>query len=275
MTLIEVILNGVDNVEQLRTGGQRSAYAASHSEYGDVVIKYCRYKSDTSLERMIREANYLSAARIPGIPLLFDFISDSTKRECVSIEQRIPGQELSECKSRFRSEEDILRLLRRVVTTMSHVWRDGVVHRDLKPSNIIIAENDEPYVVDFGIARFLNEADLTKTIFSSGPATHLYAAPEQLTNDRRRIDHRTDCFALGIVGLELMLQQHPFSSHLVGGGSIPENIVQGKVYTPVTTDCSEGFARVMLTLVGHQQYQRYRTATDVLNAIDSVLGEVK
>src|SRR5690625_1205518 len=96
MTLIEVILNGVDNVEQLRTGGQRSAYAASHSEYVDVVIKYCRYKSDTSLERMIREANYLSAARIPGIPLLFDFISDSTKRECVSIEQRIPGQERSE-----------------------------------------------------------------------------------------------------------------------------------------------------------------------------------
>ena len=111
----------------------------------------------------------------------------------------------------------------------SVIWDKNIVHRDLKPENIIIRPNGMPCIIDLGIAGFLDLESLTKTISPMGPCTPIYAAPEQLTNNKNIIDPRTDFYGLGIIALELYLGVHPFDSTYVGNQySIVENIMQNK-----------------------------------------------
>lgn len=68
-----------------------------------------------------------------------------------------------------------------------------------------------PCIIDLGIARFLDLESLTRTISPMGPCTPIYAAPEQLTNNKALIDPRTDFFGLGIIALELYLGVYPLT----------------------------------------------------------------
>ena len=104
------------------------------------------------------------------------------------------------------------------------IWRRNVVHRDIKPANILITPAGEPRVIDLGIARFLDDTSLTASIACCGPATPIYAAPEQLINRKAMINVRTDFFLLGILVLELMHGFHPFDPQHVGNqNSLIEN----------------------------------------------------
>jgi len=107
-------------------------------------------------------------------------------------------------------------------------WDRNIVHRDLKPENIIIKKNGTPCIIDLGIARFLDMEELTKTIEPIGPCTPIYASPEQLSNNKKSIDPRTDFFCLGIISLEMFLGVHPYDPHYLNNFSIIENIMQNR-----------------------------------------------
>jgi serine/threonine protein kinase len=82
-------------------------------------------------------------------------------------------------------------------------------------------------------SRFLDDTSLTATIASCGPATPIYAAPEQLMNRKAMINVRTDFFLLGILLLELMNGFHPFDPQSVGNDkSLIENIITGTYVAP-------------------------------------------
>ncbi|CAA9289182.1 MAG: hypothetical protein AVDCRST_MAG93-3761, partial [uncultured Chloroflexia bacterium] len=85
-----------------------------------------------------------------------------------------------------------------------------VVHRDLKPQNVRVRTNGRPVIIDFGLARHLNLADLTQTEEGAGLGTPIYFAPEQFSGTKRDIDRRTDLFAFGIMLYQASLGRHPF-----------------------------------------------------------------
>ncbi len=276
MSLLETVLAGCADVTSLRDGGQRSAYRTRHPKHGDVVVKYTQCRSDTSLQRLSREAEFLKKLDSCCIPKLFEIILDLGSKECLTIEAYIPSRELDACRDLYTEETQIAALLQSLIRCLKPVWADRVVHRDLKPTNIVIAEEDSrPCVVDFGIARFLNESSLTRSAALMGPATPLYAAPEQLLNQKHLIDVRTDFFALGIIALELYLGVHPFAPELVGGGSIPENIVDGRY---VSADSREGvsanFVSLTRRLLQRQPFLRFRTPEMVEDFLNSHWEEV-
>ena len=70
------------------------AYKARHLEHGMVVIKYTQYQSSISLERVSREAELLASLDSPCIPKLYDFMVDPSRKEALTIEAYIPGDEL-------------------------------------------------------------------------------------------------------------------------------------------------------------------------------------
>ncbi len=144
------------------------------------------------------------------------------------------------------------------------------MHRDLKPQNIMVRSNGEPVIIDLGIARFLDLESLTDTLNAIGPCTPIYAAPEQLTNQKHFINQRTDFFTLGIIILELLVGQHPFDQRLVGNdNTIVENIIEGVYVSPADrSECSDSFVDLVKRMLKVQQYQRFKNFMKLITFLD-------
>ena len=98
-----------------------------------------------------------------------------------------------------------------LIAAVSYLARMDLVHRDIKPDNIVYREDGvTPVLVDFGIVRDLSASSLTQTWAQRGPGTPYFAAPEQLRNEKRLIDWRTDQFSLGVVLFFLRYAMHPY-----------------------------------------------------------------
>ncbi|MEM6671797.1 MAG: serine/threonine-protein kinase [Planctomycetota bacterium] len=116
-------------------------------------------------------------------------------------------------------------LLLRVAEGVRHAHQRGVVHRDLKPGNVLVQDNGQPKILDFGIARVVEPGDdgavslLTRTGEIVG--TLAYMAPEQVSGDPSSIDTRADVYALGVLAYELISGKRPID---VRGVSLTEGM---------------------------------------------------
>ncbi|MFM7281304.1 MAG: protein kinase domain-containing protein, partial [Planctomycetia bacterium] len=104
--------------------------------------------------------------------------------------------------------QSVAELVRGIALGMEAAHAAGVIHRDLKPQNILIDSDDQPKVVDFGLARVTGDSVLSNTGDFAG--TYQYMSPEQVTAKRMGLDHRTDIFSLGVVMYELLTLSRPF-----------------------------------------------------------------
>jgi serine/threonine-protein kinase len=223
------MINECKIIKDLPSGGQKNVQLAEHTIFGQVVIKRGAIKSFISLERIKREIELLSELKSEFYPQQYHFNIDIKTKEFEIVEDYIEGTTLRDTMKSFTSVDQIFSLLHLLIQGLSIIWDRNIVHRDLKPENIIIRKNGKPCIIDLGIARFLDLEALTKTIAPMGPCTPIYASPEQLTNNKNIIDHRTDFFGLGIISLELFLGVHPFDpTYLENHFSIVENILQNK-----------------------------------------------
>ncbi|HKJ31466.1 MAG TPA: serine/threonine-protein kinase [Bacteroidales bacterium] len=257
MKALDEITSKCSDVQALAKGGQKSVLSAIHPQHGKVVIKFGEYRSINSIERIKREVELLKELNSMYYPKHFEFIIDDDNREFLIIEECIDGKELSESTSAFTEVTAILSLIQDLVKGLNIIWAKNVIHRDIKPANILIKSDGLPVIIDLGIARFLDKASLTHSIAARGPATPIYAAPEQLRNRKPMIGVRTDFFLLGILALELYHGFHPFDPQKVGNhANIVDNILNG-IYLPPNSsnntfnDFIEGVLKV-------QPYQRFR-----------------
>jgi len=138
------------------------------------------------------EVQALAQVQHPGIPQVYEFF-EHDGRPIVAMEL-VQGQPLDQA---LATADPIrrARVLERVAEAIAHVHDRGVVHRDLKPSNILVGPDDQPKVLDFGIAE-LGEG-MTGTA-----GTPRYMAPEQRAG--RPHDARVDVYALGVMARELL-----------------------------------------------------------------------
>jgi eukaryotic-like serine/threonine-protein kinase len=250
-------------IKELAQGGQKTVHLAEHPKIGLVVIKRGEIKSFTSLERIKREVELLSELNSEFYPHQYHFNIDVKTKEFEIVKDYIEGNVLRKAILSFRNPKEIFTLLNYLVTGLSIIWDKNIVHRDLKPENVIIRPNGLPCIIDLGIARFLDLESLTKTISPVGPCTPIYAAPEQLLNNKNLIDPRTDFFELGIIALELYLGVHPFEPAYVGNHfSIVENIMQCNYI--VETDAVKHdeslteFARKTLQIQPYHRFRNYQ-----------------
>ncbi len=102
-----------------------------------------------------------------------------------------------------------VRLVATVARAVEHLHQQGIVHRDLKPSNILLDEELQPYVSDFGLAKvFAPDAEMTASGVIAG--TPSYMAPEQASGRHAEIGPATDVYSLGAILYELLTGQPPF-----------------------------------------------------------------
>lgn len=107
-----------------------------------------------------------------------------------------------------RQWSDLALLVSGAAEGLAHAHKQGVVHRDIKPQNLMLGIDGQLHIMDFGLARLLDEPSVTVTGEMLG--TPAYMSPEQIGADCRKIDHRTDIYSLGVTLYELLTGRRPF-----------------------------------------------------------------
>ena len=104
-------------------------------------------------------------------------------------------------------------LFNKICSALDYAHRRGVMHRDLKPSNILVDQEGNPKVLDFGLAR-ITDADVSATTAGTEigrvQGTLPYMSPEQVRGDPNQIDLRSDVYSLGVIMYQLLTEQLPY-----------------------------------------------------------------
>lgn len=200
------------DIAEVKAGGQKAVYKAGHSEFGDIVLKIVTH--DGNDPRILREIELIQNNSFPNVPQIYD--SGTVEFEENSFiyiyEQKVTGSNLRsvmEINEKF-SLSEVLIFMSSMLETIVALENKCVVHRDIKPDNILYDNQNKYWLIDFGIARDLNDVSLTATSANFGPHTAGYAAPEQYRNLKRQIDSRADLFSLGVVSYEMLHGFNPF-----------------------------------------------------------------
>jgi serine/threonine-protein kinase len=105
--------------------------------------------------------------------------------------------------------EESLTLIMKITDGLAHCHEQGIIHRDIKPENILITDEGQPVILDFGLTLTKNSTRVTYANFSAVAGTPDYMAPEQIEGQRG--DQRTDIYALGTILYELLSGNIPYS----------------------------------------------------------------
>ena len=163
--------------------------------------------SDEDERRFQRERRILAALDHPNIAALVDGGRDAVGAPFLAT-AFVDGQRLDRwCSERSAPRRERVRLIRDLAAAIAYAHRKLVVHRDLKPANVLVSADGMPKLLDFGIARLLDEDAITST----GPSqmTLRYAAPEQVHGDRGG-GVGVDIYALGVLLYELLADASPY-----------------------------------------------------------------
>jgi hypothetical protein len=177
-------------------------------------------RSAEAAERFRREIRAAAGVRHPNLVPVYE-VGEVDGTDYFTM-PHITGEPLSARLAREGPlpESEAIQLLLRVADAMEAVHRAGVVHRDLKPANILLDENGEPAVTDFGLARQVGGADPRVTDSGTVLGTAAYMPPEQVGCRPEAMGPRCDVYSLGVILYEMLTGRLPFT------GSPGEILVQ-------------------------------------------------
>jgi predicted Ser/Thr protein kinase len=163
-------------------------------------------RDEDYVERFRREARAVAQLAHPNIVTVIDR-GEQEGRQFIVFEY-IDGDNLKELSNRGPLEvREAIRLTLQVARALSFAHERGLVHRDVKPQNVLLNEDGQAKVTDFGIARSLDVHGVTQTGTVLG--TSDYIAPEQARG--QKVDPKTDIYSLGVVLYELLSGEVPFA----------------------------------------------------------------
>ncbi len=167
------------------------------------------------LDGFYREARAAASMRHPGLCPVFDvgrideqhyiamaYIDGCSLRDFMQSEEQLPS-------------ETVARLVLGIASAMAESHRHNVIHRDLKPANVMIGQNGEPVVMDFGLARRSVEGEERLTHTGTTIGTPAYMSPEQLSGDHEGVGSSSDIYSLGVIFYELLTGQLPFKGNML------------------------------------------------------------
>ncbi len=273
--MIGNVIDKYEILQKVGEGGMAVVYRGRHVTLGrDVAVKVLHphlSSSSRNRRRFAREARAIEHLDHPNILRIFDY-SGVESEECYIVTEFIDGVTLSEfIKERRRLPSEAAAIIgTRLASALHYAHAQGIIHRDLKPENIMIRRDGTLKLMDFGIARFLEEGQMTMTgALVGSPA---YMSPEQAME--HRLDQRSDLFSLGTVLFHAVSGELPFTGS--NPSVILRNIIEGNRpdVSEVAPDASPALADVIERLLQTDLVNRYQAAEDVALALDATVEQV-
>ncbi|HEU5074896.1 MAG TPA: serine/threonine-protein kinase, partial [Polyangiaceae bacterium] len=207
---IGTVINGKWTVERLiGVGGMASVYAATHRNSKRAALKIMHPELSaqaTIRERFLREGYLANMVDHPGVVSIDD--DDITEDGCAYLVMELVEGETLEARLRRKGPlppEEVLSFMDQVLHALATAHTRGVVHRDLKPENMLLAQNGEVKLLDFGIARARAlSTDPTKTLTDGLMGTPAFMPPEQARGRWEEVDAQSDVWALGATMFTLL-----------------------------------------------------------------------
>jgi serine/threonine protein kinase len=199
-------------LQRLGEGGMGTVYLAHDSVLDcQVAIKVAKGQEEEDplvVERFRREAQAAANLRHEGLCRVMDFGQHEGVYYITMeyIAGRSLAQHLKQTKNQPVDQRWAARLMAQTAVALDVAHRQGVVHRDLKPGNILLNADDRPCVVDFGLARRLQDTTLTRP--GATPGTPAFMSPEQVQG--KPITPQTDIYSLGIIFYQMLTRRLPF-----------------------------------------------------------------
>ncbi|MCB8986657.1 MAG: protein kinase [Ardenticatenaceae bacterium] len=236
----------------------------------DVAIKLLPLEllhHSTFRRRFDREAKIVASLDHPAIVPVYDF-GEQDDQPFLVMRFMAGGSLTDRLKQGPINIQEAVRILQHLAPALDEVHRRGIVHRDLKPSNILFDQRNEPFISDFGTAKFTYEhTKLTETGGAVG--TPAYMSPEQIQAEVE-IDGRSDIYTLGVILFEMLTGQHPYQTNTPIGLAVKhifEPVPRLQDMQPsVPAACQPVIAKVM----AKQRESRYQTAVAFADDLTNV-----
>ncbi len=209
----------------LGRGGMGVVYRAVQDKPArDVALKVLApgFGGAEARARFAVEAEALGRLQHPGIAQIFEAGSYTTANDRPYLAMElVEGESLHAWGKRQPSIEARVRMVVQIAEAVHHAHQKGLIHRDLKPSNVLVSPDGRAKVLDFGIARLVDD-DRGRTMHThTGQmlGTLAYMSPEQANGQSERVDVRADVYALGVIAYELLAGALPIE---VRGGAVAQ-----------------------------------------------------
>jgi serine/threonine protein kinase len=273
--LIGNVVEKYEVIQKIGEGGMATVYRGRHLTLGrDVAIKVLHphlSASERNRQRFAREARAIEHLEHDNILRIFDY-SGVDADKCYIVTEFIEGltlQALLDERRRIPGEV-AAQIGLKLAGALAYAHNLGIIHRDLKLENVMIRRDGALKLMDFGIARFLDEVNLTITgALVGSPA---YMSPEQAME--RVLDRRSDLFSLGTLLFHLVTGQLPFTG---GNPSIVlRNVIESNRpnVSDLAPDISASLADLIEQLMATDPEDRPQSAETVANRLAEGMSEV-
>ncbi len=271
-------------VSLLGAGGMGSVYKAHDKAMSERVIAVKvlaphLVSDEKQVQRFEQEARAANQLRHPNTISVLDFGRDPDGHIFMVIEY-LTGETLTGILRHGRiSVGRVLYIFRQICKSLAEAHSKGIVHRDLKPDNIFVCEiygeSDFVKVIDFGIAKFLEEEGNQLTQAGKMFGTPRYLSPEQAQG--KRLDARSDLYSLGVMLFECIAGRPPFVAEEAIAVAIKHVQEKPPRMEEVAPDVSvpREVDRIVFKLLSKRPEDRFQTAEEVVAAIDEALAALQ
>ncbi|MBI9043504.1 MAG: SUMF1/EgtB/PvdO family nonheme iron enzyme [Anaerolineaceae bacterium] len=261
--------------EQLGEGGMAVVYRAFDTNLErDVAIKFIRTDEigvkyhDQMMKRFEREAKALAKFDHANIIGVYEF--GEYEGTPFLVMQYQPGGTLREMTGKTMDCREAVTLTKKISNALNYAHKRNVIHRDIKPANVLITEEGEPKLTDFGIAKILDmnqSTVLTRT--GVGIGTPEYMAPEQFLG--KDIDGRVDIYALGVVLYELVTGRRPYQADTPAAVMIKQTTEALPSPLDINPMVDEALERVIIKALAKNTEYRYQDMKEFGKALQGLL----
>ena len=275
--LIGKTLDGLYRVESLiGTGGMANVYkAVVVAQNGpvpagtEVAVKVLRQELmyDPDLVRRFKnESKAISLLNHPNIVKVYDVsVSDSLQYIVMEYVDGMTLREyLNERGGKLTSRETV-HFISQILKALDHAHRNGVVHRDIKPQNIMLLDNGQLRMMDFGIAR-VSRAENQLTGGKAMGSVH-YISPEQAKGEET--DRKSDIYSVGVMMYEMLSGKLPFDADDVVEVALKQISDQPKSLQELDPTIPHGLVEITEKAMAKLPANRYASAAEMLDALNA------